>query len=70
MAFKDLIGKAQELTDTTTQAAGKYIDEFNEALPTMRALGFTVKDLRVGMGLVPDIGLKLIASTDTVDAKR
>ena len=50
MAFKDLIGKAQELTDTTTQAAGKYIDEFNEALPTMQALGFTVKDLRVGIG--------------------
>jgi hypothetical protein len=36
----------------------------------MRALGFTVKDLRVGMGLMPDIGAKLVASTDTVDVKK
>lgn len=70
MAFKDLVGKAQELTSTATEAAGKFVDEFNEALPTMRALGFTIKDLRVGMGLVPDIGAKLVASTDTLDVKK
>jgi hypothetical protein len=36
----------------------------------MRALGFTIKDLRVGMGLLPEIGAKLIASTDTIDVKK
>ena len=70
MALKDLMGKAQELTATATDAAGKFVDEFNEALPTMRALGFTVKDLRVGMGLIPEIGAKLVASTDTIDVKK
>ena len=70
MPFKDLMGKAQELAGTANEAAGKIMDEFNEALPTMRALGFTVKDLRVGMGLLPEIGAKLIASTDTVDVKK
>ena len=70
MPFKDLMGKAQELAGTVNEAAGKIMDEFNEALPTMRALGFTVKDLRVGMGLLPEIGAKLIASTDTVDVKK
>lgn len=70
MAFKDLMGKAQELTGTAAEAAGKFVDEFNEALPTMRALGFTIRDLRVGTGLVPEIGAKLIASTDTVDVKK
>jgi hypothetical protein len=64
------MGKAQELAGTVNEAAGKIMDEFNEALPTMRALGFTVKDLRVGMGLLPEIGAKLIASTDTVDVKK
>jgi len=47
MLFWDLMGKAQELTGTATEAAGKFVDEFNEALPTMRALGFTIKGLPV-----------------------
>jgi len=70
MPFKDMMAKAQELTGTATEAAGKFVDEFNEALPTMRALGFTISDLQVGMGLVPEIGAKLIASTDTIDVKK
>jgi hypothetical protein len=67
---KDIAGKAKGLAGTATEATGKLVDEFNEALPTMRALGFAIKDLRVGMGLLPEIGAKLIASTDTVDVKK
>jgi hypothetical protein len=70
MDFKDLKGKVPGLVGGVTDAAGKMVDEFNEALPTIRALGFTVKDLQVGMGLVPEIGAKLVASTDTVDPKK
>lgn len=70
MPFKDVMGKAKELAGTATEAAGKLVDEFNEALPTMRALGFTFTDLRVGTGLVPEIGAKLVASTDTIDVKK
>jgi hypothetical protein len=70
MDFKNLAGKAQELASAAADAGGKFVDEFNEALPTMHALGFTIKDLRVGTGLTPEIGAKLIASTDTVDAKK
>ena len=70
MPFKDLMGKAKEITGAATEAATNLVDEFNEALPTIRALGFTVKDLRVGMGLVPEIGAKLIASADTIDVKK
>ena len=67
MGLKDLMGKAGELTEAATGAAEKLVDEFNQALPTMRALGFTVKDLKVGMGLVPEIEAKLVASADAVD---
>lgn len=70
MEIKNLMNRAQELTNSATDAANKFLDEFNEALPTMRALGFTVKDLRVGMGLLPEVGAKLVASTDTVDPKK
>lgn len=70
MGLKDLMGKAEQLTEAATGAADKLLDEFNEALPSMRALGFTVKDLKVGMGLVPEIEAKLVASADTVDPKK
>ena len=70
MAFKDLVGKAQELASAASDTANKALDEFNEALPTMRALGFTIYDLRVGMGLVPEIGAKLFAPTDTIDVQK
>jgi len=70
MAFKDLVGKAKDLAGTAAEAAGNLVDEFNEALPTLRALGFTIKDLRVGTGLLPEIGAKLVASTDTIDVAK
>jgi hypothetical protein len=70
MDFKGLKEKAGELAGAAIDAGGKLVDEFNEALPTLRALGFTVKDLEIGMGLVPEIKVKLVASTDTVDPKK
>jgi hypothetical protein len=70
MHFNDVIGKAKEVAGTATEATGKLVDEFNEALPTMRALGFSIKDLRVGMGLLPEIGARLIASMDTIDVRK
>jgi len=70
MGFKNLISKTTELTGAATDAAGKIVKEFNEALPTMRSLGFTISDLRVGMGLIPEISAKLIASTDTIDVNK
>jgi hypothetical protein len=74
MEFKSFVGKAQELAGSAvasaTMTAGKMLDEFNEAVPTMRALGFTVRDLHVGMGLLPEVGASLVASTDTLDVKK
>jgi hypothetical protein len=67
---KDLLGRLPELAGAASETVSKFVNEFNEALPTMRALGFTVKDLRVGMALIPEIGATLVASTDTVDAKK
>jgi hypothetical protein len=70
MGLKDLVSKAEQLTEAATGAAEKLVDEFNEALPTMSALGFTVKDLKVGMGLMPEIDAKLVASAGAVDPKK
>jgi hypothetical protein len=70
MAFGDLIGGARNIASAAADTAGKFLDEFNEALPTMRALGFTIRDFRMSMGLVPEASAKLIASVDTIDVAR
>ena len=68
MGFKDLVGKAQELTGAAAESVSGYLDEFNQALPTIHALGFTVRNFSVGMGILPEIGATLVASVDDIDA--
>ena len=74
MDFKAFGDKAKGMVETAAASAAttasKMLDEFNEALPTMRALGFVVKDLHVGMGLLPEVGATLVATTDSIDEKR
>ena len=70
MVLSGLVNKVDGLTGAVLGGAGKLLDEFNDALPTMRALGFTIKDFRMSMGLPPDINTKLIASLDTVNVSR
>ena len=74
MEFRNLVSRAQgaaaSATAAVTTAAGRMLDEFNDAMPTMRALGFTVRDVHVGMGLLPEIGAKLVASTDDIDEEK
>lgn len=77
MGFKDLMntaesltGKAEVLTTMAADTASKYLDEFNQALPTIRALGFTIKDFHMSMGIVPEVSAKLIASVDAIDVAK
>ena len=67
MGFKDLVGKAQELTGAAAEGVSGYLDEFNQALPTIRGLGFTVQNFSVGMGLIPELTARLVASVDDID---
>ena len=67
MGLKDLMGKAQELSGAAAEGVSGYLDEFNRALPTIQALGFTVQNFSVGMGLVPELTASLVASVDAID---
>ena len=69
MGLNDMLGKARELTNSASELVIKLLDEFNAALPTMKALGFSVEDLQVGMGLLPEVHAKLVAAADKVDVK-
>jgi predicted regulator of amino acid metabolism with ACT domain len=69
MGFNTVLDKARELTNSASDAVSKLLDEFNAALPTMKALGFGVEDLHVAMGVLPEVKAKLVASADNVDVK-
>jgi hypothetical protein len=69
MDFNNVLEKTKRLTDTASDAVSKLLDEFNAALPTMKALGFSVEDIQVSMGLLPEVHVKLVAAADKVDVK-
>jgi predicted regulator of amino acid metabolism with ACT domain len=69
MGFNNMLEKAQGLTNSASDAVSKLLDEFNAALPTIKALGFSVEDIQVGMGLLPEVKATLIAAADNVDVK-
>ena len=69
MGLNDMLGKARGLADSASDAVSKLLGEFNAALPTMKALGFSVEDIQVGMGLLPEVRAKLIAAAANVDVK-
>ena len=70
MDMKGIMGAAQKLTDSAAGVAGKFLDEFNETLPTVHALGLDVRDLHVGMGLPPEVSAKLIGAVDAMDVAK
>jgi hypothetical protein len=46
------------------------IREFNETIPTIKALGLSVRNVSFGMGLVPEIGATLIGSIDALEPEK
>ena len=70
MEFGNMLAKTRGLTGSVGDAISGLLDEFNAALPTMKALGFSVEDIQVSMGLLPEVRAKLIASADNVDVQK
>jgi hypothetical protein len=69
MDFKSLKDRVQDLSGSASDAVSKMLDDFNAALPTMRALGFNVENIHVEVGVLPEILAKLTASAADVDVK-
>jgi hypothetical protein len=70
MDLKGFGSTVKGLVDSASDGVTRLLDEFNEALPTMRALGFTVTRFRLNMALPPELLLTLVASVNTIDAGR
>lgn len=69
MDLKSLRDRAQGLAGSASEAFSNALDEFNAALPTLRALGFNVEAIEVKMGLLPEISARLTAAVADVDVK-
>jgi hypothetical protein len=64
------LGAVKKLVDTASDGVGKLLDEINDVLPTMRALGFSVTSFRLTTALPPELLFTLLASVNTLDAGR
>ncbi len=69
MDFSNILDRTRRLTDTTSEAVINFLDEFNAALPTIKALGFSIQDIQVSMAILPEIHVKLIAEAANIDVE-
>jgi hypothetical protein len=46
---------------------GQLIQEFNETIPKIRALGLSVSDMSLKMGIPPEIGATFAGAVDALD---
>ncbi len=74
MAFEKLREKAGQIKGAAhigSEAAmgkiDKLIDEFNEAVPDIKALGFSVHNFRLDIGALPEINAKITGSIESMD---
>jgi len=74
MVFDKLKGKVDKLKDDVAGAAVEKVDQlmgdFSEAIPTIKGLGLSVSDFRIGMGVIPEIEAKLTGSVEALDADK
>ena len=70
MDLKSFVDKAEGLKNVAADAAGKLLDDLNEAIPAMHGLGLDVRDLHVEMGVPPEIAAKLVGAVENIDVAK
>ena len=70
----DKLGKvassAGSVMDAGVDKVHHVIREFNETMPTIKALGLSVRNISFGMGLVPEVSATLIGSIDALEQEK
>ncbi len=59
--------KAEQLKDAAGGSVNKLLEEFNDAIPTLKALGLSIKDVDFKMGVLPEVRATLTGSVEAVD---
>ena len=65
--FEKIKGAA---ADAAVEKAQEVLREFNDTMPTIKALGFSVSHITIGMGIVPEIGATLIGSVEAIEQQK
>jgi hypothetical protein len=60
----------QVFTNIAITRGQQVLREFNDLIPTLRALGLGFSDVSVKLGLPPEISATLTGSVDVLDAER
>ena len=68
------LGSLTKAVDGIRNAAGGAIDsllkDFNQAVPTLKALGLSVTDMKIGMGVPPEVEITLTGSLDAINPEK
>ncbi len=74
MAFEKFMEKVESFKGISDRGSGaamekinRLLDEFNEAVPDIKSLGFSVHNFRIDMGAIPEINTKITGSIDAMD---
>jgi hypothetical protein len=66
--FDKSIDKLKGVSGGAIEKVNELIGDFNDAMPTIKALGLSVSNFRIGMGIIPEIGATLLGSVEALDA--
>jgi hypothetical protein len=67
---KITIPNAGNVMDAGVAKVHEVIREFNETMPTIKALGLSVRNVSFGMGLVPEVSATLMGSVDALEQEK
>ena len=58
------------VSTATSEKIHDWVQEFNAAVPYMKALGFSVKSFSIGVGLIPELNATLVGAVDALDSNK
>lgn len=66
----DIKGKASDIMGAAAGTVEKMLDDFNQAVPVIKGLGFSIKDIKVEMGMPPKVNATLTGSVEAMDSEK
>ena len=61
---------SSNVSTATSEKIHEWVDEFNAAVPSMKALGFSVKSFSIGIGLIPEINATLVGAVEALNSQK
>jgi len=65
----DIKGKASDIMGAAAGTVEKMLDDFNQAVPVIKGLGFSIKDIKVE-GMPPKVNATLTGSVEAMDSEK